>query len=148
MWPNSHVSMKMHPVFMMLDWASHQVTPVQPSTAVSSLFCISSWRPEVALPWLCSIRFVPQLNICRFGLLVNSQFRYFIVKGGIQNQAENLKGHKIKKFTRWFSFQIFLLSYAWYCALTRVSDYKHHPTDVLAGGLLGIYFHKKEGHKT
>merc|ERR1712029_772885 len=33
--------------------------------------------------------------------------------------------------------QIFLLSYAWYCALTRVSDYKHHPTDVLAGGILG-----------
>ena len=30
-----------------------------------------------------------------------------------------------------------LLSYAWYCGLTRVSDYKHHPTDVLAGGLLG-----------
>ena len=29
------------------------------------------------------------------------------------------------------------MSYAWYCALTRVSDYKHHPTDVLAGGLLG-----------
>jgi len=33
--------------------------------------------------------------------------------------------------------QIFLLSYAWYCALTRVSDYKHHPTDVLAGSILG-----------
>ena len=29
------------------------------------------------------------------------------------------------------------MSYAWYCALTRVSDYKHHPTDVLAGALLG-----------
>ena len=30
-----------------------------------------------------------------------------------------------------------LASYCWYCALTSVSDYKHHPTDVLAGGLLG-----------
>ena len=30
-----------------------------------------------------------------------------------------------------------LFCYAWYCALTRVSDYKHHPTDVLAGGVLG-----------
>ena len=36
------------------------------------------------------------------------------------------------------SRQICLLSYAWYCALTRVSDYKHHPSDVLAGGLLGL----------
>ena len=34
--------------------------------------------------------------------------------------------------------QICLLCYAWYCALTRVSDYKHHPSDVLAGGLLGL----------
>lgn len=34
--------------------------------------------------------------------------------------------------------QICLLTYAWYCALTRVSDYKHHPSDVLAGGLLGL----------
>ena len=34
--------------------------------------------------------------------------------------------------------QICLLAYAWYCALTRVSDYKHHPSDVLAGGLLGL----------
>ena len=33
--------------------------------------------------------------------------------------------------------QIMLICYAWFCALTRVSDYKHHPTDVLAGGLLG-----------
>ena len=34
-------------------------------------------------------------------------------------------------------WQVILLTYAWYCALTRISDYKHHPTDVLAGGLLG-----------
>ena len=34
--------------------------------------------------------------------------------------------------------KVCLLSYAWYCALTRVSDYKHHPSDVLAGGLLGL----------
>ena len=33
--------------------------------------------------------------------------------------------------------QVLLFCYAWYCALTRVSDYKHHPTDVLAGGVLG-----------
>ena len=33
--------------------------------------------------------------------------------------------------------QVGLFSYAWYCGLTRVSDYKHHPTDVLAGGVLG-----------
>ena len=31
-----------------------------------------------------------------------------------------------------------MLLYAWYCALTRISDYKHHPTDVLSGALLGI----------
>ena len=33
--------------------------------------------------------------------------------------------------------QIMLVCYAWFCALTRVSDYKHHPTDVLAGAVLG-----------
>ena len=31
-----------------------------------------------------------------------------------------------------------LFLYAWYCALTRVSDYKHHPSDVLGGGVLGV----------
>ena len=31
-----------------------------------------------------------------------------------------------------------LASYCWYCALTRVSDYKHHATDVLAGAALGL----------
>ena len=30
-----------------------------------------------------------------------------------------------------------MLLYGWYCALTRVSDYKHHPTDVLSGAVLG-----------
>ena len=33
--------------------------------------------------------------------------------------------------------KVLLLLYAWYCTLTRISDYKHHPTDVLSGALLG-----------
>ena len=33
--------------------------------------------------------------------------------------------------------QIVLICYAWFCALTRVSDYKHHPSDVMAGAVLG-----------
>eukprot|EP00090_Calanus_glacialis_P008029 TRINITY_DN16386_c0_g1_i1.p2 TRINITY_DN16386_c0_g1~~TRINITY_DN16386_c0_g1_i1.p2 ORF type:complete len:100 (-),score=29.84 TRINITY_DN16386_c0_g1_i1:43-342(-) len=33
--------------------------------------------------------------------------------------------------------QVLLLLYAWYCTLTRISDYKHHPTDVLSGSVLG-----------
>lgn len=33
--------------------------------------------------------------------------------------------------------QIFLLAIYWWSALTRVSDFVHHPTDVLAGLLLG-----------
>ena len=31
-----------------------------------------------------------------------------------------------------------LIGYAWYCTLTRISDYKHHPTDVLSGAVLGV----------
>ena len=33
--------------------------------------------------------------------------------------------------------QFVCLMLCWYTALSRVSDYKHHPTDVLAGALLG-----------
>lgn len=35
-------------------------------------------------------------------------------------------------------FQFLFISMAGYCALSRVSDYKHHWSDVLAGTLLGI----------
>lgn len=27
---------------------------------------------------------------------------------------------------------------AFYCCLSRVSDYKHHPTDVIAGAVIGL----------
>merc|ERR1712106_360842 len=40
-----------------------------------------------------------------------------------------------KSFT--IMHQVLLLLYAWYCTLTRISDYKHHPTDVLSGSILG-----------
>lgn len=35
-------------------------------------------------------------------------------------------------------FQFLVITMAVYCALSRVSDYKHHWSDVLAGTLLGI----------
>lgn len=35
-------------------------------------------------------------------------------------------------------FQFFVISMAVFCALSRVSDYKHHWSDVLAGTILGI----------
>ena len=34
--------------------------------------------------------------------------------------------------------QLLALTWAIMCALSRVSDYKHHPTDVLAGSVLGF----------
>jgi len=34
--------------------------------------------------------------------------------------------------------QFVVISMAVYCALSRVSDYKHHWSDVLAGTILGI----------
>ena len=34
--------------------------------------------------------------------------------------------------------QFGLLSLALWVTATRVSDYKHHPTDVFAGGILGL----------
>ena len=33
--------------------------------------------------------------------------------------------------------QFILISMAWYTCLSRVMDFKHHPTDVLAGAILG-----------
>ncbi|XP_030559968.1 putative phosphatidate phosphatase isoform X2 [Drosophila novamexicana] len=36
--------------------------------------------------------------------------------------------------------QFLLLMFAWYTALTRVSDYKHHWSDVLAGGAIGLTY--------
>jgi phosphatidate phosphatase len=35
-------------------------------------------------------------------------------------------------------FQFLVIVMAAYCALSRISDYKHHWSDVLAGTLLGI----------
>lgn len=36
--------------------------------------------------------------------------------------------------------QFMFLMFAWYTSLTRVSDYKHHWTDVLAGSLIGTVY--------
>lgn len=35
-------------------------------------------------------------------------------------------------------FQFFIIAMAVFCALSRVSNYKHHWSDVLAGTILGI----------
>lgn len=35
-------------------------------------------------------------------------------------------------------FQFLVISMAVFCALSRVSDYKHHWSDVLAGTILGV----------
>lgn len=36
--------------------------------------------------------------------------------------------------------QFLLVMFAWYTALTRVSDFKHHWSDVLAGSSIGIVY--------
>ena len=50
------------------------------------------------------------------------------------NQTWNLK-YKIGLFKR--LVQVALISVAYFTALSRISDNKHHPTDVLAGAFLG-----------
>lgn len=44
----------------------------------------------------------------------------------------------LKILRPFLQFGIFLL--AFYIGLTRISDYKHHPGDVLTGALVGIFF--------
>ena len=53
------------------------------------------------------------------------------------NQVAQLSCVRLENVVVVYFEQVGLFCYAWYCALTRVSDYKHHPTDVLAGGILG-----------
>ncbi|XP_017493487.1 PREDICTED: putative phosphatidate phosphatase [Rhagoletis zephyria] len=36
--------------------------------------------------------------------------------------------------------QFLLVMFAWYTSLTRVSDYQHHTTDVLAGSTIGAFY--------
>lgn len=38
------------------------------------------------------------------------------------------------------SFQFGFFALALYIAFTRISDYKHHPTDIIAGIIVGIVF--------
>ncbi len=44
----------------------------------------------------------------------------------------------LKILRPFLQFGVFTL--AFYICLTRVSDYKHHPADVVAGGIVGIFF--------
>lgn len=45
----------------------------------------------------------------------------------------NWRGSKLLKHF----IQYLLILLAWYTCLSRISDYKHHWSDVLAGGVLG-----------
>ncbi len=44
----------------------------------------------------------------------------------------------LKILRPFLQFGIFTL--AFYVSLTRISDYKHHPGDVVAGALVGVFF--------
>lgn len=44
------------------------------------------------------------------------------------------RGSKLLKH----ALQFVLIGFAWFTALSRISNYKHHWSDVLAGGILGI----------
>ncbi|XP_055379360.1 putative phosphatidate phosphatase isoform X2 [Condylostylus longicornis] len=48
----------------------------------------------------------------------------------------NWRGSKLLKHF----LQLLLFSITWFTALSRISDYKHHWSDVLAGGVIGIVF--------
>jgi membrane-associated phospholipid phosphatase len=37
-------------------------------------------------------------------------------------------------------FQFGFFALALYIAFTRISDYKHHPTDIIAGIIVGLIF--------
>ncbi|XP_053666150.1 putative phosphatidate phosphatase [Anopheles marshallii] len=59
---------------------------------------------------------------------------YTLVFCAIFLQARmNWRGSKLLKHF----FQFLLILLAWYTCLSRISDYKHHWSDVLAGGVLG-----------
>lgn len=52
----------------------------------------------------------------------------------------NLSSRRLKKYydpMALYTFYTIMMSLAGYISLTRVSDYHHHPLDVLSGSLLG-----------
>ena len=76
-------------------------------------------------------------------------FLHARLSGKLRQDNKNEETNKAERWLRisfrglrlirpFLQFGVFML--AFFICLTRITDYKHHPTDVIAGSLIGIFY--------
>lgn len=105
--------------------------------------CINRKNVEgnaIVIPkWTFRIHFLRHgFSCCKFSFfpkLVNQS----IIKTSFQLYLQSRMKWRGSRLLKHF-LQFMLMIIAWFTALSRISDYKHHWSDVLAGSVIGILF--------
>jgi len=115
----------------------HFLAVCQPDIVMNNGTCGTINNPAYVTSYTCLGRDQEKVHDSRLSFPSgHSSASFYSMVFTVMYLQVRLSSYTTRSFT--IINQVLLLLYAWYCALTRISDYKHHPTDVLSGALLGI----------